>query len=328
MKQVNELTGKCYFYCTACMSVWADALSWANANIEKITKAPILADNIIIPSCQVTDLAILNDFKVAEKFKKDYPDKNIFISGCLSNREDIEFPEGIQRLNQMRCNYQHINDKSLVKFAKPFWVKDYDKNGNELSAGNLFRNKYPLRIGKGCPFNCDYCTINVTRGAHESYVSEKLIEEFLRFPDVLLIADSPTVSQIKDWCKIAINSKKEISIRNIEPQVAMKCKEELTNAALHGVLNTFHCPIQSYNEKVLIDMKRHVQETFDVVVFARFLKSHKVTIATNIIVDYKDFQNEFDAIYQIYDYVSWNPLWDGVWNIEVAEKRFKHYLNG
>jgi ribosomal protein S12 methylthiotransferase len=328
MKTIDDLKGLNYFTCTACMSVLADTLSWANANIDKVTKNIDEAENIIIPSCQVTDLAILNDFRHAEALKLAYPEKNVFITGCLAQRQDIDLPNGIERLEQMRCNYQHIKDKTLVNFAKPFWIKNFEDSKSDLSNGNLFRNSYPLRIGKGCSFNCTYCTIRITRGKHEIYnIDERLIEEFLSNEDVVLIADSPTEQQIKDWCNLAIDKNKSISIRNIEPQVAIHCIAELTAVAKKGLLKIFHCPIQSANPDVLKDMGRHVDATLDLIEFAKLLKSFGVIIATNIIIDYKDFPNNSESLYAIYDYVSWNPLWNGIWDRKKAEERFRKYLN-
>ena len=326
--KIEKLTGKSYFTCAACMSVWADALSWANANTKKVTKFIANANNIIVLACQVTDLAILNDFRTAENLRDKFPDKNIFISGCLSERKDIPFPEGIERLDQMRCNCQEIKDKTLVNFEKPFWVPNFKKTGNDMDQGNIFREKYPLRIGKGCPFNCTYCTIKYTRGKHEKYdINEKMIQEFVNNDNILLIADSPTAQQIKDWCNLAIEKNKSISMRNVEPQVAIKCKAELISVSQKGLLDIFHCPIQSNDVEVLKDMQRNVSATLDMISVAESMKQFGTKIATNIIIDYKDYPNDFAEIYDKYDYVSWNPLWNNVWNREEAELRFKRYIN-
>lgn len=328
MNKIDKLNGIHYLTCTACMSVWADGLSWANTNPNLITKNPNNADNIIILSCQVTDLAILNDFMVAESLRDKYPDKKIFISGCLAQRTDISFPDKIERLEQMRCNYQHINDKTLVNFEKPFWVKDFKENDVELKQGNLFRNKYPLRIGKGCMFNCSFCTINITRGDYEKYeINEDIIDEFLKFDDVILIADSPTIQQVKDWCGLAIKTNKPISIRNVEPLVGVRCKDILLDAAKLGVLEIFHCPIQNNNPDILKDMHRSVGATLEIIEISKELKNLGVVIATNIIVDYKDYPNDFKYIYDTYDYVSWNPFWDGKWDREKAIYRYEKYIN-
>lgn len=327
IEKIENLSGKHYFVCTACMSVLADALSWANSNRDLITKNIEEATNIVVFSCQVTDLAILNDFRIAEKLQKENPNKKVFISGCLAQRLDVEYPKNIGRLEQMRCTYQHIDDKELVSFEKPFWIKNFKETEKELEQGNIFRNKYPLRIGKGCPFKCTYCTIRVTRGKHEKYdIDSRLIEEFMKFNDIVLIADSPTKGQIQDWCNLAIEKNKSISIRNIEPQIAIKCKDEIINAAKHGVLDIFHCPVQSNNPDILKDMNRDVDDTLGIIEVAKEIKKMGVIIATNIIIDYKDYPNDFEEVNKIYDYVSWNPLWDNIWDRNKAEVRYEKYI--
>ena len=104
--QITEIEGKFFFTCTACMSIWADALSWANGNLHRVVKDPAEADNIIIMSCQVTDLAILHDIRMAEQYHSEHPNAKIFVSGYLAAREDIELPDFISRLETPRCDYQ------------------------------------------------------------------------------------------------------------------------------------------------------------------------------------------------------------------------------
>jgi len=88
------------------MSIWADALSWANGNLHRVVKDPAEADNIIIMSCQVTDPAILHDIRMAEQYHSEHPNAKIFVSGYLAAREDIELPDFISRLETPRCDYQ------------------------------------------------------------------------------------------------------------------------------------------------------------------------------------------------------------------------------
>ena len=327
MKKIEELIGKNYLTCSACMSVWADGLSWANAHSKKITKKPQEADNIIVLSCQVTDLAILNDLRTIENYKKNYPNKNFFISGCLGKREDVEIPDFAERLETPRENYQFIQDKTLVNFEKPFWVKNFEEKDGEKEDGHLFRNMYPLRIGKGCPNKCTYCTIRFTRGDFEQYHSSKLEEEFLAFDNILLTADSPTVNQMKDWYSIANKYNKGFSVRNVEPSVTVRCAKEFLDLAKKHLLNSFHSPVQSNNQEVLKDMHRSVRDALATMEIARELKKEGVYIATNIIIDYKKFHQDFSDVYSLYNYVSWNPLWDNVWNRKKAEERFEKYFS-
>jgi hypothetical protein len=73
-------------------------------------------------------------------------------------------------------------------------------------------------------------------------------------------------------------------------------------------------------------MRRSVEATLETMDIARALKDKGVYVATNIIIDYKNFSQDFRKIYAFYDYVSWNPLWDGVWNRAKAEERFDKYI--
>jgi tRNA A37 methylthiotransferase MiaB len=325
-KTIKDLEGKTYMTCSACMSVWADGLSWANAHPERVTKKVEEADNIAVLSCQVTDLAILSDLRTAERYHARFPGKQVFISGCLAKRRDIGLPEFVKRLETPRENYQFLWDRSLVHFERPFWVRDFKEEDKEHSEGHLFRSRYPLRIGKGCPNHCTYCTIRVTRGDFEQYATSRLESEFLTFDNVLLVADSPTEQQVKEWCAVAQKHRKGFSIRNVEPSVVVRCKSELVSLAEQGLLQEFHSPIQSSSSDVLRDMHRNVQSTLQTMELARGLKERGVYIATNIIIDYKNFKQDFSEVYKLYDYVSWNPLWDGVWNRTRAEERFEKYI--
>jgi radical SAM superfamily enzyme YgiQ (UPF0313 family) len=185
---------------------------------------------------------------------------------------------------------------------------------------------YPLRISKGCPKKCSYCTIRITRGDFEKLETDLLEKEFLKFDDILLIADSPTAGQLKQWYGIAMKHQKPFSIRNVEPSVTVACAQELDDLAGNGLLKVFHSPVQSSNIEVLQDMRRSVEATLETMDIARALKDKGVYVATNIIIDYKNFSQDFRKIYAFYDYVSWNPLWDGVWNRAKAEERFDKYI--
>ena len=100
--------------CCGCMSLYAEFLSWANANNNMIAAGIELADSIIILSCQVTDLSVFNDLKIAKKCHREFPEAQIYISGCLARRFDIKLPAWCRRLENLVCNGQYIFDKSLV----------------------------------------------------------------------------------------------------------------------------------------------------------------------------------------------------------------------
>lgn len=326
----NDLKGKIYATSAACMSVWSDFLSWANANPNRMTNDPFNADTIVVLGCQVTDLAVLNDLEIARKLHKETK-RDIYMGGCLSQRMDIRLPEYLKRLDVVRSIGQDIYNRELIDYEKPFWVPNFEENKEELKEGNLFRNFYPLKIGAGCHGKCSYCTIRHTRGETYELLPDSQIKEFLDHENVVLISDSPTVNQINAWCNVALNTNKQISIRNVEPQVLIQCKEKLNEVATKGLLHILHCPIQSLNDEIIKIMNRSVKATKEAIEYMQELRKLGVIVATNIIIDYihegKVYENhDIEYLNKMFDYYSWNPYFDGNFDLQKAEERFCKYI--
>lgn len=353
----EDLGESIYCVCTACMSVWSDFLSFANSEFihymnfkfypkrvgkditpNFITNGKVFrdTDTIVILGCQVTDLAIYNDIKTAEELHSQYPNTTIYMGGCLAYRFDIDLPDYLKRLEVIRTPYQYLTFvDGFIDYKVPFWNKELKDDSEPLETGNLFRHMYPLKIGAGCTGSCKYCTIKDTRG--ESFQTDAYLQlnEFLEHADkdngVVLISDSPSVSQIEDWCHLADRYKKDISFRNVEPHIAMKCSDSLEKIASQGLLKIFHCPIQSNDVELLKEMNRDVKSTIEFITFAQELRSLGVIVATNIIIDYtignKVYHNmDEEWLNSHFDYWSWNPYFDGKWDIDKAKERFKKYL--
>jgi tRNA A37 methylthiotransferase MiaB len=322
-----DIKGTVFCSCSACMSIYSEFLSWANTFSSRCVKDPDYALNIIVLSCQVTDMAVLNDLRILESYMKSHPGKKYFIGGCLAKRFDIKLPAGVKRLNNVSVDNTQIKEFDLVKYEKPFWVNEFNENDHIENDGHLFRKMYPLRIGVGCKSKCTYCTIRITRGPYKEL--EFGYQEFRDNEGVVLIADSPTQEQIKEWCEQSMLDDKPISIRNIEPKVVKKAATHLLTLATLGLLPHFHSPIQHTNSKALTQMGRSPQDVEYVRGFSRMLKSIGVFTATNIIVDYIGYKDPVVSnpeIYEEFDYISWNPYWNGVWDREKAEKRFDKYF--
>lgn len=326
----EDLGKKIYATSAACMSVWSDMLSFANKYKDRFVDNPNEADSIVVLGCQVTDLAVLNDLAIAKRLHEK-TNKDIYLGGCVAQRFDIPLPEYIKRLNVIREYNIDLEDRYLVKYEKPFWVKDFKEDDDNLKDGHLFRNFYPLKIGAGCHGKCKYCTIVHTRGGYYEEVPENQINEFLNHENVVLISDSPTPSQVKAWCKIAKETNKDISIRNIEPQNLIQCREELLELADKNLLKIVHCPVQSFDEELLTAMNRNVSATNKAIELIKELRNKGVITATNIIIDYtvnkKLYENhDKEKLNEYFDYYSWNPYFDGNFDLKKAENRFKKYI--
>lgn len=327
---INDVQGSIYVLGCACMSIQAEMLSYANAHPDRFIKDPVQADNIIVLSCQVTDLAVLSDLRHLVSLKcinKQYVEdnRNFYIGGCLAKRYDIELPRGVRRLDAVKSDYTQIKDTTLIDYAKPFWVKDFTE-GDEIKDGRLFRDMYPLRIGVGCKGTCKYCTIRVTRGETYELDISRLTQEFMENDDVVLIAESPTAKQVRQWCMLAFVQQKAISIRNLEPHTYASCRTDLLGLAEDGLLKILHVPIQSMNEDILKDMGRNVGVTKTFLMDVPELQSFGTFVATNIIIDYKSMPQNIQLVYDLFDYVSWNPYWDGNWDCTKAVERYNKYI--
>jgi len=337
MLSIDNLNdGLIYLHCTACMSVWSDAASWANANKHRITRNPAEAKHIIVLGCQVTDMAIMNDLLVARRFATKYK-TNTYISGCLANREDIELPKlptdiQLQRLSIFRSDYTPIVDSSLVEYEPPYW-----KHPNMQLA--RFAGAYPLRISVGCVKNCNYCTIRHTRGPGYDLDPDKNTDELASYwaytgvphtPWALLVADSPSAELISTWCDLAIKYRFRISIRNIEPSEATKCADKILALARKDKLAEFYMPIQSLDKNILSVMHRNVDATLDSLGLIAKLRAHKVLCYTNIIIDYCDPETgklipdmSVSETLKYFDDVQWNTYWNGKFDLEQAKDKFK-----
>ena len=326
----SDLGNKIYATSAACMSVWSDMLSFANKYKDKFVDDPLKADDIVVLGCQVTDLAVLNDLEVAKRLH-ELTNKDIYLGGCIAQRMDIPVPDYIRRLDVVREYNVELDDRKLVHYEKPFWVPDFKEGEDNLKDGHLFRDFYPLKIGAGCHGKCKYCTIVHTRGGYYAEVPEKQIDEFLNHENVVLISDSPTPAQIKSWCKIAKDANKDISIRNVEPQNLVQCRDELLELADNKLLKIVHCPVQSFDEELLKAMNRNIDATNKALSLIKELREKGVVTATNIIIDYtvngKLYEN-YDKIKlnEYFDYYSWNPYFDGNFDMERAHERFKKYI--
>ena len=325
MNDASALGERIYVKCTACMSVYADFLSWANRHHKRIVHNPGGADTIVLLGCQVTDLAIFNDLRALQWLCQWKAPARIFVGGCLAKRLDVPLGDDVERLDAVRHDCQWIEDTLLVDWSNPFWAT------NQIietipNAGSLFRNSYPLRIGVGCKGNCAFCTIKQTRGNAYTIPAARCEDEFKVHDNVVLIADNPTTQQLYEWFGLARKHNKPISLRNVEPIVAMRVWPDLVKLSREGLLPIFHCPVQSCNPDVIADMRRDVAATqFVIDELGARLRSNTL-MATNIIVDYKDFSNRTDRVYETFDYVSWNPYWDNVWDEEKASRRWRRYF--
>ena len=80
--------------------------------------------------------------------------------------------------------------------------------------------------------------------------------------------------------------------------------------------------------RYIVEGIKMIKEALEIMKVARL---NGTLIATNIIIDYvhdgKVYSNyDKEILEKDFDYYSWNPYFDGNWDIEKAKKRFKKYI--
>lgn len=323
----TDLEGKkVYFFNCACLTIHAESLEWANRHVDQVVKNVKDADVVIILGCQVTDLSVLNDIMTMIAYMAKYENKEYYMGGCLAQRFDIDVEKiGCKRMDILRVGAEYIKDPFLVKWQSPYWnptVKDF------------LRYNYPLRVSAGCHGKCEYCTIKITRGKAFDIPIENHLTTLKKFVNkdyvITAVADTMAVDKIKELYEVATRYNVKFALRNIEPTNLIKAKDILLDFADSKFLDTVHCPVQSDNIDILKLMNRDVKDTLLAITLLEDLKKKNVKIGTNIIIDYMNksgniIEANYDKFYRIFDHVSWNPYWNGKWNIYDAMRRMAKY---
>ena len=78
-------------------------------------------------------------------------------------------------------------------------------------------------------------------------------------------------------------------------------------------------------------MNRNVKATYNAIELIKELRNKGVITATNIIIDYtangKLYENhDKEKLNECFDYYSWNPYFDGNFDMNRAHERYKKYI--
>ena len=122
--EADDLDGKIYVICCACMSIYSEFLSWANKYPDRMTNDPFKAKNIIILSCQVTDLSILNDLNTLESLKRLFKDfTNSFDEADYLILLDIFKVKGRDNKLSQNINSEKLSESIKKRKISPKFLK-------------------------------------------------------------------------------------------------------------------------------------------------------------------------------------------------------------
>jgi len=168
-----------------------------NAGWKSVSDAET-ADLIIVNSCGFIDSAKQESINAVLEWRKHYPNKKIYITGCLSQRYAKELPDilkeadgfiGIENPSQVVQAIENIFSASsdAAKQKVHASLTEISPQSDKKFASNLITTgERPLlslpgsayiKISEGCGNFCSYCAIPLIRGNLISRSISEIIEE-------------------------------------------------------------------------------------------------------------------------------------------------------
>lgn len=264
MKDVCILTLGCkvnQYDSDAMLKVFLDAGYAIYDTLEK-------ADIYIVNTCAVTKEAEKKSRQMITKILKKNPQGQIYVCGCASQHDAIQF---------LRENVIYVQgNKNKVELAKQI-VSQEIKFSNRVSddfslaekcndCGDIasFKTRYFIKIQDGCNARCSYCIIPFLRGKSRSRDVDEILKEIDSLEDkkeIVLIGINLSAygkdinTNLTKLMKALSKYDFRVRLGSLEPNVITQ--EFLT--ACKGIKNFcphFHLSLQSANDAVLADMRR------------------------------------------------------------------------
>jgi threonylcarbamoyladenosine tRNA methylthiotransferase MtaB len=242
------------------------------------------ADVYVINTCSVTDFADRKCRKVVRQALRHSPEAKIIVVGCYAQLKPQEIAEipGVDlvlgaaekfRIMDFVDTLTKAPSKAMVHAGE---IKDVKEFVNAFSFGD--RTRSFLKIQDGCDYKCSFCTIPQARGASRSDEIENVVANATKIAEMgckeiviagVNIGDFGNGTEVIEGLKakkneLFIDLIKELDkvegieryrISSIEPNLLT---EEIIDfvAGSQRFMPHFHIPLQSGNNKQLMEMRR------------------------------------------------------------------------
>jgi tRNA-2-methylthio-N6-dimethylallyladenosine synthase len=130
------------------------------------------ADLIVFVTCGVRQSAEDRVYGQINNIKKKYPEKKVFLTGCLAHRKDVQ--RRLKGKVDLFCEIKSFPEKANEMLdAKNRSYKDY--LGISPRYSNLYTAYIPIMTG--CNNFCAYCVVPYARGREYSRPAEDILKE-------------------------------------------------------------------------------------------------------------------------------------------------------
>ncbi len=239
------------------------------------------ADVYVINTCTVTGTGDKKSLQLTRRLRREHPESQIVLAGCLAQRKGAALLETGARLiigTQYRDQVVTLLEKAMAEDAGLSAV-------NELNAATPFEEltitaqeehtRATLKIQEGCNNHCTYCIIPSVRGPIRSRSLDSIREETQRlaaagYREIVLTGihlssygkDLGDGSTLLDAIRAvhAVEGVQRIRLGSLEPTIATAGFSQAL-AALPKVCPQFHLALQSGSSTVLNRMARRYNMT-------------------------------------------------------------------
>ncbi|MBQ7850861.1 MAG: MiaB/RimO family radical SAM methylthiotransferase, partial [Clostridia bacterium] len=234
------------------------------------------ANVYVINTCTVTGTGDKKSMQLTRRLRREHPDSQIILAGCLAQRKGKELLETGARLiigTQHRNEVVTLLEKAVAEGTAISAVNELNETTpfEELSiASQDEHTRATLKIQEGCNNHCTYCIIPSVRGPIRSRPLAEITAETKRlaaagFTEIVLTGIHLS-SYGKDWkdgttlldairAVHAVEGVQRIRLGSLEPTIATE-EFARTLAMMTKVCPQFHLALQSGSDTVLARMAR------------------------------------------------------------------------
>tara|TARA_Y100000591_G_scaffold63486_1_gene52134 strand:- start:1138 stop:2382 length:1245 start_codon:yes stop_codon:yes gene_type:complete len=271
------------------------------------------AKKIVVNTCAVTNNAVQKSLKEVRRLAKNYPDKEIIVTGCASQVEKSLF-SNLKNVSRIIDNKQKTVPDAY-EFGKDLGEKKYEFP--ELLNIKSKRTRATIQIQQGCNHRCTFCIIPYGRGDSLSLpVGEvsRRVEAVLKngFREVIFTGvdltsygeDLPGKPKLGNLLKRIFKLHPNLSRLRLSSIDPAEIDDDLMEVIRFEkkLMPHIHLSVQSGDNLILKRMKRrHDRET--VIKVCHDLRNHRkdITFGADLIVGFPTetdlhFKNTLDLI--------------------------------
>ena len=271
------------------------------------------AKKIVVNTCAVTNNAVQKSLKEVRRLAKNYPDKEIIVTGCASQVEKSLF-SNLKNVSRIIDNKQKTVPDAY-EFGKDLGEKKYEFP--ELLNVKSKRTRATIQIQQGCNHRCTFCIIPYGRGDSLSLpVGEvsRRVEAVLKngFREVIFTGvdltsygeDLPGKPKLGNLLKRIFKLHPNLSRLRLSSIDPAEIDDDLMEVIRFEkkLMPHIHLSVQSGDNLILKRMKRrHDRET--VIKVCHDLRNHRkdITFGADLIVGFPTetdlhFKNTLDLI--------------------------------